>query len=335
MASHERRRSNSGDATDQQAGAETVGAVNRVRFGACIRETILTQSPAVSAEPRKDRVTRGILYMIAATVLFAISSAASKWQVDIYPVGEVLFMRSLVSLVACSIMILPRTGLEVFRTKHVSHHLARGISQTISQSCLMIAFSLMPLAGAIAINFSAPLFAVLLSALLLKENVGPARWAALLVGFGGVLLVTNPGAGMVGLGSAFALVNAVLYASVTVGVRRMTKTESAATLTMWQMVVLTVAFAALLPFGFAIPTWPDFWMMIVIGVTNAIGQYLWTHSLHMAPASAVSPFYYLSLVWALLLGFLVWGDVPTPMLLAGSAIVVGSGLFLLWRESRR
>jgi drug/metabolite transporter (DMT)-like permease len=301
------------------------------------RESPLTSAPSTPAPaaPRKDRVTRGILYMIAATFLFAVSSAASKWQVDIYPIGEVLFMRSFVSLVACAVIILPRSGLGVFRTDHFPQHLARGVSQTVSQSCLMIAFSLMPLAGAIAINFSAPLFAVLIAALLLKEPVGPARWAALLVGFGGVLLVTNPGAGMVGLGSAFALANAVLYASVTVGVRRMTKTESALTLTMWQMVLLTAGFALLLPFGFIVPTWPDFWMMVFIGVTNALGQYLWTHSLHMAPTSAVSPFYYMSLVWALMLGYLVWGDVPTAALLAGSAVVVGSGLFLLWREARR
>ena len=104
------------------------------------------------------------------------------------------------------------------------------VSQAFSQTFLLIAFSLMPLAGAIAINFSAPLFATLVSALLLKEAVGPARWAALLVGFCGVLIVTNPGAETFQIGALFALANAVLYGSVTAAVRGMTATESAETL---------------------------------------------------------------------------------------------------------
>ena len=191
------------------------------------------------------------------------------------------------------------------------------------------------MAGAIAINFSAPLFATLASAYFLKEAVGGARWTALLVGFLGVLIVTNPGADTFMIGALFALGNAVLYGSVTAGVRGMTATESADTLTMYQMLMLSAAFACALPFGVLMPNWFDALMMLLNGVSNAAGQYWWTRALHLAPASAVSPFYYLMLVWAIGLGFVIWGDVPTVSLLIGSAIVVGSGLFLLWRESRR
>ena len=193
----------------------------------------------------------------------------------------------------------------------------------------------MPLAGAVAINFSAPLFATLVAALLFKEAVGPARWAALVVGFAGVLLVVHPGPDTFQVGSLFALGNAVLYGSVTVGVRRMTATESTETLTLYQMLLLTCFFALSLPFGFLAPSWNDAGAMVLNGATNALGQYWWTRALHLAPTSAVVPFNYFSLVWAMLLGFFVWGDVPTPQLLIGSAIVVGSGLFLLWSETRR
>jgi drug/metabolite transporter (DMT)-like permease len=234
--------------------------------------------------------------MIGATSVFAMSSATSKWLVDIYPVGEVLFTRSGLSLIVCALFILPQTGLAVFHTNRRRDHVLRTLSQTFSQTCLII---------------------------------------ALIVGFLGVLIVTNPGAETFQIGALFALANAMIYGSVTAAVRGMTATESAETLLMYQLSLITVFFSLMLPFGFAIPTWWDAGLMLFNGITNAIGQYWWTRALHLAPASAVTPFFYLSLLWAALLGYLVWGDLPTLGLMAGSAVVVGSGLFLLWRESMR
>jgi drug/metabolite transporter (DMT)-like permease len=287
------------------------------------------------APVREERIPLGIAYMLAATVLFAGSSAASKWLVATYPIGEVLFTRSATSLIGVSLAILPFTGLAVFRTRRLRDHAMRGVSQASSQVFLLIAFSLMPLASAVAINFSAPLFATVAAVIFLKEPVGAVRWGALIVGFAGVLLVTNPGVDTFQSGSLFALCNAVLFGTVTVGVRGMTATESAETLTMYQMVFLTAVFALSLAFGFVMPTPGILLAMILNGLANALGQYWWTRALHLAPTSAVVPFNYFSLVWAICLGFLVWGDVPTPHLLIGSAIVVASGMFLLWTETRR
>jgi drug/metabolite transporter (DMT)-like permease len=288
----------------------------------------------VSAKPkRREHVPLGILYMIGATIVFAASSAVSKWLVASYPIGEVLFTRTAVALVTCALFILPQTGLTVFRTQRLRHHVGRSLSQGCSQTFLLIAFSLMPLAGAIAINFSSPLFATLVSALLLKEAVGLARWAALLVGFCGVLIVAHPGAEAVQIGALFALANAVLYGSVTAAVRGMTATESAETLTLYQLALLTAFFSLMLPLGWVSPTPVDAGWIVFNGVSNAVGQYWWTRALHLAPASAVAPFYYLSLIWASILGFAIWGDVPTMSLVIGSAVVVASGLFLLWREN--
>jgi drug/metabolite transporter (DMT)-like permease len=288
----------------------------------------------VSAKPvRREHIPLGIAYMVAATILFAASSAASKWLVATYPVGEVLFTRTAVSLITCALFILPRTGFAVFHTQRLSHHVMRSVSQGFSQTFLLIAFSLMPLAGAIAINFSSPLFATLVSALLLKEAVGLARWAALLVGFCGVLIVTNPGADSFQIGALFALANAVLYGSVTAAVRGMTATESAETLTLYQLTLLTAFFTLLLPLGWVTPTPADAVWIVFNGASNAVGQYWWTRALHLAPASAVAPFYYLSLIWASVLGFAVWDEIPTISLIVGSAVVVASGLFLIWRES--
>jgi drug/metabolite transporter (DMT)-like permease len=300
----------------------------------------LQSAPEVARTPRKsqaahrDHVPRGIFCMVAATFLFSVAFALSKWVVALYPVGEVMFLRSFSSLIVVAAVMLPMTGLSVFATRRPRDHIARGLSQAISQTFSVLAFSLMPLAGAVAINFSAPLFAALVSIIWLKERAGPARWGALLVGFFGVLIVTNPGANSLTLGALFALGNAIMYGSVTVAVRGMTKTESANTLLIWQMVTITFFHSFLLLFGWHLPRPIDAVLLFSSGFANAGGQYFWTQALRLAPATAVSPFYYLMLVWALIIGFLVWGDIPTKGLIIGSVIVVTSGLFLLWREAR-
>jgi drug/metabolite transporter (DMT)-like permease len=294
--------------------------------------------PAADPLARRERtedVTRGIGCMIGATVLFAAVHALAKWTVATYPAGEVLFIRSLSSLMVCIAFVLPTTGFAVFATRRPRDHLARGLSQSVSQTLSVLAFSLMPLAGAVAINFSAPLWSALLSVLWLKERAGLARWTALLVGFAGVLIVTNPGAESLQLGALFALSNAVMYGSVTVAVRGMTATESTDTLLMWQMATIAGFHALLLLFGFRWPTPLDAFILISGGVANAAAQYLWTRALHLAPATAVSPFFYLTLVWAMAIGYVVWGDVPGTGLLVGSAVVAASGLFLLWHEAQR
>jgi drug/metabolite transporter (DMT)-like permease len=297
--------------------------------GTLVRETSVGETWV-----RQERIPLGILLMLVATIVFAGSSALTKWLVVSFPIGEVLFVRAAAALVGAGLVLLPRTGLAVFRTKRLRDHAMRGISQSCSQTFLVVAFSLMPLASAVAINFSAPLFATLAAIVFLRETVGPARWGALIIGFLGVLLVTRPGVDTFQTGSLFALANAVLFGTVTVGVRGMTATESAETLTMYQMVFLTAVFTAALPLGWVTPNAADWGAMVINGLGNALGQYLWTRALHLAPTSAVVPFNYFSLVWAIILGFLVWGDVPSAALLAGSAIVVSSGMFLLWHESR-
>lgn len=314
----------------RRAGSALLGGLRLSR-----KAPVLAQAAEKPFAKPKDNVPLGIFYMVLATALFAISSAIAKWQVAIYPVGEVMFFRSITSLIVCAGVMLPVTGLGVFATKRYGAHLARGLSQSISQTFTVIAFSLMPLAGAIAINFSAPLWAALLSIVWLKERADPMRWTVLLAGFSGVLVVAHPGADTFQIGALFALANAVMYGSVTVAVRGMTKTESANTLLMWQMVTLAAFHSLLLVFGFRWPTANDALMLAGSGLANAIGQYAWTKALMLAPTTAVSPFYYLMLVWAMAIGFLVWGEVPTPALLIGSVIVVVSGLILLWHEAQR
>jgi drug/metabolite transporter (DMT)-like permease len=273
--------------------------------------------------------------MIAATVGFAVMHALSKWLIAAYPIGEVMFSRSFVSFIVCAAFVLPTSGLSVFSTKRPRDHVLRGLSQSISQTFSVIAFALMPLAGAIAINFSAPLWAGLLSVIWLRERAGPVRWAALLAGFLGVLIVANPGVDSLTLGAIFALLNAIMVGTVTMAVRGMTATESGNTLLMWQLATIAAFHALLLPLGFQIPTVTDGALLVLSGLVNLAAQYFWTRALVLAPATAVSPFFYFMLVWAMGIGFVVWGEVPSIELLVGSSVVVLSGLFLLWHEAER
>jgi drug/metabolite transporter (DMT)-like permease len=285
------------------------------------------------SKTRRDQIPRGIRYMVGSTLLFAVMNAMVKWEVALYPPGEVAFYRSVFALIPCYLIILPRAGFGVWRTERVGDHVKRAVSQLCSMMCIFMAFALMPLAGAVAISFSAPLFTTLLSVLVLKEKVGIHRWSALVVGFLGVLIVTEPGAGTLQWGAVFALANAVLISTVAIAIRRMSRTESTETLTIYQLTLLALFTALLLPLGYRTPEPRDLLILLVLGLANGVAQYWWTKALHLAPPSAVVPFNYLSLVWATILGYAVWGDVPSTELLMGSAVVVASGLYILWRET--
>ena len=292
-------------------------------------------SGAASASgERRDNIPLGIACMTAATLIFAASAAIMKFEVARYPLGEVMAARSLSSLAVSAGAVLPATGLAAFATRRPGAHVARGLSQAVSQTFTVIALWFLPLAGATAISFSAPLFAALIALVWLKERCDWPRAAALVAGFAGVLVVARPGANSLQIGALFALMNAVMYGSVTVAVRGMTKTELTTTLLMWQMAVVAVCHSALLVFGCVWLARTDAALLAASGVANSLAQFCWTKSLRLAPTAAVSPFYYLMLVWAIGIGFVVWGDRPGVSLVAGSAIVVAAGLALLAREAR-
>jgi drug/metabolite transporter (DMT)-like permease len=287
------------------------------------------------AATRHNQVPRGIFFMVISTVMFSVVNAIVKWELARYPVGEVAFCRSIFAFSTVAIIVLPHSGWGVLRTRRYREHLQRGLSQFGSMCCMFLALRVLSLGSATAISFSAPLFTTLLAILILKEKVGVHRWSALVVGFVGVLVVTHPGAESLNYGAFFALANAVLISTVAVAIRRMSATESIATLTLYQMAIIAVCTLFLLPLGFRLPGWADMAGLAFAGIGNGIAQIWWTRSLSLAPPSAVVPFNYLSLLWATILGFAVWGDVPTASLVVGAAIVVASGLYILWRETGR
>ena len=285
-------------------------------------------------EPATSCVLRGIVCMVLATAMFATSNAISKLMTASYPVGEIMFLRSASSLLCCSIAVLPFAGLAVFSTRIPKAHLARGLSQSISQTFTVVALSMMPLAGVTAIGFTAPLFAALIAIIALKEKADRGRMGMLAAGFIGTIVIIHPGSDSLQLGAAFAFANAVMYGSVTVAVRQMSRSESAPSLLMWQMATVAGFHSLLLVFGFARPALSDTTLLFASGAANALGQLFWTKALSLAPATAVSPFYYTLIVWSGMIGYFVWGELPTLSLIIGSTIIASSGIALAWWESR-
>jgi drug/metabolite transporter (DMT)-like permease len=285
--------------------------------------------------PSRDEIRRGIFYMVGAVFVFAAINVLVKWQIARYPLGEVVFFRCGFALLSGMVLVAAQGGLPLLRTRRIGAHLTRAVIQFCSMLCIFTAFGMMPLADAVAISFSTPLFLTVLSIPMLGEKVGPYRWGAVIVGFCGVLVMVRPGSGALEAGALFALGNAGLGAIATIGVRRMTVTEASATLVFYQVLTTAVLSVFMLPFGWVTPTWLDFVMLATIGLGSGAGQYLWTQAFRFAPAAVAAPFSYTAMIWAILFGYLIWGDVPTLALLAGALIVSLSGLFILYRETMR
>lgn len=314
--------------------------VGAVGWGKPRRDPVAPTRRFVMPAPSREEIRRGILFMIASVFVFSVINALVKWEAERYPLAEVVFFRCVFSLVPCMALLATSGGFRLLRTQRLGEHVGRGLMQFVSMMCIFAAFGMMPLANAVAISFSSPLFLTMLSIPLLGERVGRHRWTAVLVGFAGVLLMVHArGGGLDGgfasPGAVLALTSAAIGASVTIAVRRMTLTEASPTLVTYQALVTTILSAMLLPFAWTAPRWQDALIMAGIGLCSGIGQFWWTQAYRFAPAAVAAPFSYLSMIWALLLGYLIWGDVATPALIGGSLVVASSGLYILYRETVR
>ena len=285
--------------------------------------------------PTRDEVRRGIGYVVASIFVFALTNALIKWLVVRYSVVEVVVFRSTFALVPCAYLIATRGGILALRTKRLHQHITRSILQFVSMICIFTAFGLMPLADAVAITFASPLFLTILSIPLLGEQVGVYRWSAVIVGFAGVLIIVQPGPGLLRSGALLPLANALINACVTIAIRRMTLTEASTTLVFYQTLVTGVIGLLLLPFFWVAPDLADLALFSATGLLSGIAQFWWMQGCRYVPAAVAAPFSYTSMIWSLALGYLVWSDVPSAAVSAGAAVVIASGLYILYRETIR
>lgn len=272
--------------------------------------------------------------MVIAVGLWALHDAASKWLAVTYPVVVLLFWRSQFALIPLGV-ILHRTGIRGLPLRLRLLCLLRGAIGFTSFSCFIFALPLMPFADAVAVGMAAPIFITALSVPILKEKVGFRRWAAVLVGFAAVLVIVRPSGSIPWEGALLLLTSNLLYASAMMMTRRMARLVDTATLSFYGAISFSVISAAIVPFVWVTPAWSDFGLLAVIGLMAGIAQYCMTHAFRTAPSSIIAPFEYTGIVWAVGLGYLIWGDLPGWDVAGGIAVIVLSGLYIVHRENRR
>jgi drug/metabolite transporter (DMT)-like permease len=290
---------------------------------------------ALPAPLRDDNIRLGILYMLASVFLFSIQNAIGKWLAQTYPIPMLVFFRSFVALLPSFILVMRAGGVQVMRTNRLGGQFGRAVIWGGSNVASFFAYHLLPLADAVALTFAAPLFLTALSYPIIKERVSRERWIAVSVGFAGVLVMAHPSGAGSTLGIGGAITCAVCNAIGTLTVRDLCRTEHSASIVTWTAIFMTLMALPALPFFWVTPTPVDFLLFCSIGLIGGISQYWTTQALHYAPAAAVSPFNYTALIWGSIIGLVVWGDLPTPPIIIGAAIVTLTGLYLLRAEAWR
>jgi drug/metabolite transporter (DMT)-like permease len=296
-----------------------------------------------TAAREKDGIASGIALRIASAGCFSIMSAVLKLASTYGVVApEMLFYRALFGLPVVIIWVMTsQGGLQALKTERPWAHVRRSVIGISGILCIFQALTLLPLADATTLGFTAPIFATILSAVILRETVGRHRWIAVLIGFAGVAVVMRPGSepgsahALPLLGIAIGLLGAVLQAGVNVTLRQLRDTEHVAAIVFWFFVASMGVGGLILPF---VGHWHDpltYALLIGGGIAGGLAQLTMTASLRAAPVAVVAPFDYLQIVGAVVFGWWLMNSPPSLNTLAGAALIASSGLYTVWREHRR
>ena len=289
-----------------------------------------------TARAAAPRPLTGILILLAAIVCFACMDASAKWLGRGLGAVQIAGMRYLVSLVVVLALLNPRTTPGVLRTARPLQQVLRGLCLIGSTLGCFLAVRTLPLTQFSSINFSAPLVTALLAGPVLGERIGPRRLVAVLVGFAGVLVITRPFGGAVSAAMGFAAVAALSNAFYYITTRLLAAHDRPETTMVYTSLVGAVLVSPALLWTWQPPASALAWAVLIgLGLLGALGHWLLILAHRHAPASALAPYYYLQIVGAVAFGLTVFGDVPDLWTLLGGGIVIGSGLYLLYRERVR
>jgi drug/metabolite transporter (DMT)-like permease len=288
---------------------------------------------------------KAIGFKLISALLFAAMSALVRQLSDVAPVGQLVFFRSACAIPPVLLIYALRGELMgALRTNRVFGQLGRGALSVGGMFTNFSALTRLPLADATAISFASPLITVALAALILKEHVRFYRWSAVLIGFAGVIVMLIPHfdmhqyAGIAGaasvatIGSLFAITAAFCNAGTVIQTRRLAQSETTSSIVFYFSVVTALAGAVTLPFAWHSPSASELLALVSLGVLGGIAHIFLTESYRHATASVVAPFDYTSMLWALLLGYWIFGELPSALVYLGAIIVAGAGLFVIWRE---
>lgn len=276
----------------------------------------------------------GIFMMLLGVMLFAVNDTVGKWLVGAYSVAQLLFVRSLAGLCVMAPFI-HRVGLDGFRhAPRPGLQLLRAVFSVLEAALFFWAVSTLPLAEVITYYMAGPIYVTALSPLLLGERVGWRRWVAVVIGFGGVILALHPSPGSLSIGAISALAGSFAYALFLVATRKLAGTPGTVLMTGQLVAALLFGAALVMATGWTSPSATDLALMGLLGIGSLAGNLCVNQSLRLAPATVVVPYQYTLILWGMLFGYLVFGEVIGPLTLAGAAIIVGSGLFIFLREQQ-
>jgi drug/metabolite transporter (DMT)-like permease len=283
----------------------------------------------------QDHVLRGMLAAIAAFFLFSIMAVCAKLLSERHSVIEIAFYRNLIGTLPFLFLIFVLGKREILIIKSRPAAVGfRAVLGAVSLTTTFAAFSIMPMAETTVLLFTASLFIPVLGVFVLGERVGPYRWAAVFIGFAGVIVMASPAGNLNTLGIAIALTASLMHAVLQVVLRYLGKFESPETVTFYFMVIGTLITALPLPFIAVTPTLDEIPLLFGLGLTGAAAQWFLSVAFRNAPAAVVTVFNYTGIVWAMLFGWMIFNDWPAPLVLLGATIVIGSNVLMVWREIR-
>lgn len=285
----------------------------------------------------QQHIARAIGLRLTSAALFAAMSAAIKLaEAQGATLAEIMFWRQLVATLLVLAIVSSGPGLASLATQRLGAHVLRCSLGLASMTLNFATVMLLQLAEATTLGFSMPIFATILGAFILHEPTGWRRWAAVFAGFIGVMIVTQPGSGHIPpLGGATGLGAALLSAIVSILLRTIGKTESGLTTVFWFSALSLVPLGMIYPFFAQAHDLRGWATLLAIGVLGGAGQIAMTRSLHLGQVSVVVPMDYTALLWATLLGALLFDRLPTPATWIGAPVIITSGLYIVWREHRR
>jgi drug/metabolite transporter (DMT)-like permease len=291
-----------------------------------------TEKPAAA---HQEHVVLGMSAAMGAFFMFTIMNMFAKLLSANHSVIEIAFYRNVVACIPFLIMIFVfgRREILIIRSKP-SLVAVRAIIGTLSITTTFYAYSLMPMADATALLFTASLFIPVLGVIFLKESVGRYRWAAVAIGFIGVIIMSHPSGEVYTYGIIIALFAAFLHAILQIILRYLGRFETPETISFYFFVIGIILTALPLPFIAVRPTMAEIPLLLGIGLSGAAAQWLLSLAFRNAKVAIVTVFNYSSIVWATLIGWIIWNDWPLPTVITGAAIVIASNALMIWRESR-
>lgn len=277
----------------------------------------------------------GILLMCLGMAMFSFNDALGKWLLGAYGVGQLLLIRSFAALLVLTPMAVAGEGFgAVLRPPQPWWQLLRVVLTTLEAAAFYLAVAYMPLAETVAFWLATPIYVAMLAGPLLGETIPARRWVAIGIGFVGVLVALNPGGAAIGWPSLVALAGSFTFALCMIVTRQLRGTPDV-TLVFWQTIAAAVmGLALLVPFGWVEPSPRDFALLSLLGIVAMGAHMLTNRSLKLAPASTVVPYQYTLIVWAVVLGWLIWGDVPAWSTVIGVAVIVAAGVWIFLDEKK-